>query len=176
MNAKPNFEEFYKQYRVRVLTYIKSRFNRSQEEAEELVNDSLLKAYKNFDNFDSAKGNLLQWICSVAFQVTTDHIRTDHRKHFANADDYVTPDGKFFLDYEADDTASHNVDAYETLSAIQSALQRLSDNNRKVAELRFIEEKSYKEIAKILEMPVNRVCQIVARSRASLQVMLQSFA
>jgi len=173
MNTKPNFNKFYEQYRTRVLTYLKFRFNLSQEEAEELVNDTLLKAYNNFDNFDANKGNLLQWVCSVGFQIATDHKRTDHRKHFANVDDYINDKGETFIEPETDTTASHNVDAHDTMSAIRSAMQRLSDNNRKVAELRFIEEKSYKEIAQILEMPVNHVCQIVARSRAKLQLMLQ---
>lgn len=173
MNTKPNFNEFYKQYRNGVLAYIKSRFNRSQEEAEELANDSLLKGYKNFDNYDENKGSLFRWLCSVAFQVATDHIRTDHRKHFSNVDDYLTDDGNSFIEPAYNETASHNVEAHDTMSAIQSAMQRLSDNNRRVAELRFIDELSYKEIAKIVNLPVNNVCQIVARSRAKLQALLQ---
>ena len=170
MNTKPTFDKFYNQFHTVVLTYIKGRFNRSQEDAEEITNDSLMKAYKNFDNYDADKGNLLRWVCSVAFQVATDHIRTDHRKHFGNLDDF---DNKHQLDVVSYHSADKIVDGEETMSAIRNALHTLSENNRVVAVLRFVNGKSYKEIAEILDIPMTNVCQIVARSRKQLTALLQ---
>lgn len=178
MTPKPTFEKFYNQYRIPLIAYIIGRFNRSQEVAEELANDILMKAYKNFDRekggFNPLKGKLFQWLCSVGFQVVTDYIRTDKRKYFVNINDYTeTVEKHFFIERVATNAASDNLENEETMSTIKSAFKNLSENNRIVAIMRFQCDYGYNEIAEILDIPLNRVCQTVSRCKKLLRDELQ---
>lgn len=165
---KPDFTKFYNQHRTPLMNYIMGRFNRSKEVAEELTNDVLMKAHKNYSNFNPQKGELFKWICSVAFQVTIDHIRTDKRKHFANVNDFVGENGETYLEPSNPVDALTEIERSELKTDIKGAFSKLSTNNRKVAILRFIDGFSYEDIAQILEIPLNTVCVTVKRSRAKL--------
>ena len=168
MKTEQSFTEAYTKYYGLVLNYLKGRFNLSTAEAEDFTQETFEKAYKNFDRqpggFDPKKGALPQWLCSVGWQIVTDHFRTSRSKRLESIDN---------VDFTNNQSADENIIEAETQMALRSALMKLSYKNRMVAVLRLVNDKSTKEIAEIMDIPLNSVLVTIQRVKVQLKGVLE---
>lgn len=70
-------------------------------------------------------------------------------------------------------SASEQLEATETWAAAEAALQELSDAERTVLVLFHQEERTYEEIARILEMPIGTVRTHLHRGRERLRTLVR---
>lgn len=169
---KLDFDSLYRKYKNLVMSYIRFNLTQPKEVAEELCNDTFIKAMQNIAYYDESKGKISTWLCSIAHRLTINNVRTDHRRMFGNVDDIQNEDGKSFIEPTDYRDASENVQNMELSEQIKNAMSRLTENQQKVAKLRFIDQCTYEEIAEILDMPVNRVGVIINRARAKMEELL----
>jgi len=154
------------------------RLTRNTEEAEDLVQDTYLRAYRFFDKFEQGT-NFKAWI----FKILTNSFINRYRKKVRTPQQIQLDKVAFGLENEEenelkDEWTHYDEKKYEELfdDDIKSALSQLSEEFRIVVLLADIEGFSYKEIAEIIDRPNGTVMSRLFRGRRMLQKILDKYA
>jgi len=134
--------------------YIKN--NLSIEQAEELTQEVLSAIWLKAELFDPEKSKFITWSFTIARNKKIDFYRKK-QKNIANEEDI-----RDFLYTE------NQADDYEIESTIKEITKDLDENQKKLIKMSFFEQKSHKNIARELEIPLGTV---KSRIRASLNKM-----
>lgn len=131
----------YKKYYGYLLS-VCMRYTSCKEDAEEIVNESFFKIFKNLDQY-KGDGSLIGWMYKIVVFTAIDHTRkyTKYRKVFFPG---IIPDQPI------QNTAIDQMSAEELLELLQG----LPDASRTVFSLFVLEGYSHKEIAVLLKISV----------------------
>jgi RNA polymerase sigma-70 factor (ECF subfamily) len=156
------------------------RLTRNRTEAEDLVQDAALLAYRAFASFQRGT-NFKAWF----FRILTNAFYSRHRKEKHEKANLSTEDVPALYLYSKtaeaglhgpeSDPASAIMDKLDT-EQVSTALEALPEEYRMVATLYFIEDFSYQQIAEVLECPVGTVRSRLHRGRRILQKALWDVA
>ena len=130
--------------------------NLSIEQAEELTQEVLSTIWLKAELFNPEKSKFITWSFTIARNKKIDFYRRN-QKNVANEEDI-----RDFLYTE------NNSDDYEIESTIKNITKDLDENQKKLIKMSFFEQKSHKNIATELEIPIGTV---KSRIRASLNKM-----
>src|SRR3712207_878268 len=131
---------------------------RDETQAEDLVQDTLVRAYERRGSF-RAGGNLRGWLLSILHNTFIDH----RRRHLAEA--LRLEQAAAFSDTEAPPEQEDRV----RLRQVQAAFMSLPDEQRAALHLVAIEGLSYQEAASALKVPVGTLMSRLGRARAALR-------
>ena len=147
------------------------RMTRNPADAEDLVQDTYLRAFRGFSGFKEGT-NLKAWL----YRILTNSFINTYRKKQRQPQTVEGPDD---LDewYLFDKLGGRNVELSaetEVLDkipdeAVKSALESLPENFRLPVLLADVEGFSYKEIAEIMDTPIGTVMSRLHRGRKALQ-------
>lgn len=171
-SSQIDINRLYSDYYGELLYYIKGHV-RLSEDAEEIVNDVFLKANANINSFDSSKSAVKTWLYNIAKRLIIDHYRTDHSDHYMNVESFVDDNGKETYQIADSYNISDNIENVELRSYIVKALSNLKPKYKEIAELRFLKELSYDEIAERVNMPLGTVKGMICRCKDMLKQELQ---
>jgi RNA polymerase sigma-70 factor (ECF subfamily) len=156
------------------------RLTRNRTEAEDLVQDAALLAYRAFGSFQRGT-NFKAWF----FRILTNAFYSRHRKEKHEKANLSTEEVPALYLYtktaeaglhgRESDPASAIMDRLDT-EQVSEALEALPTEYRVVATLYFIEDFSYQQIAEVLECPVGTVRSRLHRGRRMLQKALWAVA
>jgi len=141
------------------------RLCRNKDEASDLVQESVLKAYKGFNLYESGT-NCKAWLLKIVFNTFVSNKRKRSKELLMAGDeqwDNVPANSGIQRDFLAENTISR-------------ALMNLPDEFRTVVVLADLQDLSYKEIAEIIERPVGTVMSRLHRGRHMLQERLLGLA
>jgi RNA polymerase sigma-70 factor, ECF subfamily len=154
------------------------RMTRNPEDAEDLVQETYLKAYRYYDKFEEGT-NFKAWL----FKIMKNTFINNYRKR------QQSPAFSDFADIEESFESQVNEDSVRQIKNpeeellenvldqdVQLALDRLPPDYRMVVILADLEGFSYKEIADILEVPVGTVMSRLYRGRRLLEAAMLEFA
>ncbi|MDK6494156.1 RNA polymerase subunit sigma [Corynebacterium sp. HMSC036E10] len=154
------------------------RMTRNPQDAEDLVQETYLKAYKNFDSFTPGT-NLKAWLYRIMTNTYINSYRKKQRRPLETSADEVT-------DYQLYSSSSHDstglesaeVEALKAMpnSRISEALNALNEDYRMVVYYADVEGLAYKEIAEVLDIPMGTVMSRLHRGRKQLRGMLKDVA
>lgn len=150
------------------------RLTRRPEDAEDLVQDAMLKAFRFYDRFEVGT-NLKAWLLKILTNTFINRYRRGQLERGALEGASAIPIGDGVMSREAMRGLLDPVDDAQRklLSAeIQAALDTLSEEHRIIVLLADVEELSYKEIADIVGVPIGTVMSRLHRARKTLQVRL----
>lgn len=155
------------------------RLTRNPRDAEDLVQDSLLRAYKFWDSFQQ-DSNCKAWLLRIVTNTFINEYQRRKRSRevldAASAEQDAT-DGILVhasaRDKQAPDQA---LLAASVSDDVQRALDQLPDDFRTAVILCDMQGLSYKEIAEIMETPVGTVMSRLFRGRKLLAAALREFA
>ncbi len=156
------------------------RMTRNPSDAEDLVQETYLKAYKGFHSFQEGT-NLKAWLYRI---LTNTYINRYRAKQRRPDETHIDQDEDFFLYRhlgELDPSLAGKSPEEELLdlfsnSEIVEAVESLSEIFRIPVLLADVEGFSYKEIAEILDIPTGTVMSRLHRGRKALQRLLYDFA
>lgn len=144
------------------------RFLGSAEDARDVAQDTFLQAMTRLRSFrgDSA---FYTWLYRIGFNLAMSHRR--RAKPMASIDRLHQAVGAEPSDNGA--SPESPILAAERIEMVQSAINRLPDDQRQVVVLREIEECSYEQIAEILDVPLGTVRSRLFRARLLLKEYLE---
>lgn len=157
------------------LSYIDSlygtalRLTRRPQDAEDLVQDTYLKAFRAAHQFERGT-NLKAWLFTILHN-TFRNMRRNVGRSPIDVDSEA-------VDRAADDPAgAHTPEQLLTRATLdadlQAALDALPETFRQAVWLRDVEELSYAEIAQVLDVPIGTVMSRISRGRRALYQGLQ---
>jgi RNA polymerase sigma-70 factor, ECF subfamily len=148
------------------------RLTKNERDAEDLVQDTCMRAYRFFDKFERGT-NIKAWL----FKILTNTRKVKERSVVEGVERESVHDQ--FVSRDATDFAA-NPEQYffdRLLSDdVLRAIDALPIDFRLVVILADLQEFSYKEIAEILECPVGTVMSRLFRGRKLLQKTLREYA
>jgi RNA polymerase sigma-70 factor (ECF subfamily) len=148
--------------------------SRSETEAEDLLQNSLVKAYVHRADF-ARRGSFVGWLAGIVRHESDELARTAARRRslFEAAKSRV---GTVFEEWRDTDTLDPEtwVASGESAETLLEALRLVPEPYRTVVFLCDIEEQSYQEAAELLEVPVGTVKSRHGRGRQKLRRALES--
>lgn len=156
------------------------RLTRNRTNAEDLLQDTFLRAWRSFHTFQQGT-NVRAWLYRILMNAYIDSYRkTSHEPEIVDQEDV----DEFYLYSKA-----HESDEFRRLgnpedvlltnlmdANVVGALDSLPETYRSVVLLSDVEGFSYKEIAEILNVPIGTVMSRLHRARRQLQVKLWEYA
>ena len=151
-----------------VLPHLNAAYNlahwltRNDTDAEDVVQEAYLRAFKFFGGFHGADGR--SWLLAIVRN--TCYSRMQHNR---------SPELSVSLDDELHEVESKDLNPSALLMQrsdtlmVRQALEELPIEFREVLVLRELEEMSYREIARIMDLPMGTVMSRLARGRKRLQ-------
>ena len=154
------------------------RMTRNPQDAEDLVQETYLKAYKAFDRFTPGT-NLKAWLYRIMTNTYINTYRKKQRRPLVTSADEVT-DNQLYTSSSHDSTGleSAEVEALKQMpnSRISEALNSLNEDYRMVVYYADVEGLAYKEIAEVMNIPLGTVMSRLHRGRKQLREMLKDVA
>lgn len=140
----------------------------SQTEAEDVVQETFLQAWKSFERFELGT-NCRAWLYKIMFHVIQHH----RRKRFSFNLKSTRDDN---VELEASLVYEPPVPQELTDDDVIAAFDRIPSQFREVMVLADVQEFSYKEVAETLSIPVGTVMSRLNRGRKLLRVELAQYA
>jgi RNA polymerase sigma-70 factor (ECF subfamily) len=153
------------------------RLTRSPVEAQDLVQETYLKAYRFFHRFELGT-NVKAWLFTILRNTYINTYRKASRQQQQVDFDQIAP---FYADTSSDLEWTEGGSTEEMLrhlvhDDVKRALDALPEEYRMVVLLADLEDFAYKEIAEIMECPVGTVMSRLFRGRRLLRKSLAEFA
>lgn len=184
--SKPGDEQVSEDFEAGVIAQLDSlyrtalRLTRNQQEAEDLVQETMLKTFRFSKSYQPGT-NLRAWL----FRILNTSAINRYRKQATHPTPATLPDGEEFYLYnrirdlsgkELTTAAEDEVLSKYLDEDVYKALNDLPINFRMPVILADIEGLSYKEIAEALQIPIGTVMSRISRARRQLQQSLWNYA
>ena len=164
------YNQIVYRYKDRLLNFI-YRFLNDLDRSEDLVQDTLLKLYTHKDSYKEI-AKFSTWLYTIAANLARTELRKIKRRKTFSVTELSYDDREFIIESTdvcpGEDNFSQNFE-----ENVQRALAELPDDFKTIIILRDIQELSYDEISKIVEVPLGTVKSRINRGRVKLQQLLQ---
>jgi RNA polymerase sigma-70 factor (ECF subfamily) len=149
------------------------RYVGNRQEAEDIVQETFLRLYKNLDRFDETL-KFSTWIYRIATNLCIDRLRKRKASYSLDADigDGESADGYSMLPSN-EMSPENQVLLSESQELIRKAIDTLPEKYKSVIILRYLQDLSLQEIGDVLHMPVTTVKTRVHRGREYLRRKLE---
>jgi RNA polymerase sigma-70 factor (ECF subfamily) len=165
------FTELVVRYKDPLYNYV-SRMLRDNIYAEDIVQETFVRVYRNRDRYQQI-AKFSTWIYTIAINLTKTELRRQSLRRFFSISSvneegrtFELPDTKINLEKRAEDVILGE--------NIHLAIEKLPKIFREVIILRDLQELSYEEISKIVEVPIGTIKSRMNRARTRLAKILRS--
>lgn len=134
---------------------------RNEQEAEDVVQETYLRALRFYPGFQG--GDARPWLLKIARNVFYTRLQRNPPLERIDLDHHLTSRHEHF--WNPEEAVIHSAGH----ALLQRALAALPTHYREVLILRELEERSYREIAVVLGVPVGTVMSRLSRARACLR-------
>lgn len=165
------FHDLVVRYQRPVFTLI-LRMVRDRETAEDLAQETFLKAYRRLDTYDPQR-KLSSWLFKIAHNTALDHLRRGTLATEPLDDTGPGDEGapRQWQDPHAQDP-EQRLQRRDLAAAIEAAVAQLRPEYRSIVLLRYQQDLAYEEIADITGLPMGTVKTHLHRARKELADLL----
>ncbi|MDH3710985.1 MAG: RNA polymerase sigma factor [Cyclobacteriaceae bacterium] len=146
------------------------QLTRDYEDTNDLLQETLLKAFRNRHRFNEGT-NLKAWV----YTIMKNTFLSNYQKKIRRKTYVDTTDNQYFINTVAAGFSRESADTSVNMEEIQSAINNLSPQYRIPFEMHFTGYK-YEEIAQQLEIPLGTVKNRIFIARQELKEKLKNFA
>jgi len=162
---KEDYGYLVSRYQQKIFSYLYRFLNENAHAAEDVAQTVFLKAYENLKRVDLTR-SFQPWIYRIAHNEAANYLRTLSRKKESGFSDR---EWNKLTNTPTEETS----ESEENLRRVNQALKRIKPKYREALIFYYYEEKSYEEIATILETSTNTVGTLLRRARKQMQQMIE---
>jgi RNA polymerase sigma-70 factor (ECF subfamily) len=164
LQNQENFLYLIQRYEKKLLYYILKISNVSLEEAEDILQDTLIKVYTNLNNYDPNL-KFSSWI----YRITHNQVISNYRKNKSRPQIIsINLENGSLKNLASDLNLDSHLDLHYLKEGLKGLLDRLDIKYREVIVLKYLEEKSYDEISDIIKKPKGTVATLLNRAKKKL--------
>lgn len=152
------FEYLFTRYSEAIRRLFEQRLS-DRSTADDLLQETFIKVYLNLASY-SERYTFGQWIYTIARNTLIDHLR--------RRSDDIPIDERFRAPATTSPNPEESVIINQSRAHFEASLNDLSEEYRRIIEMRFLDEYSYEEIAEKLGSPLNTVKTQIRRARAAV--------
>jgi RNA polymerase sigma-70 factor (ECF subfamily) len=163
------FDALFDRYHRSAYTFARTMLRR-REAAEEVMQEAFLAVARTARSY-VPKGRFRPWLMRIVRNMCLNRLAAERRRGRALADtglDPVWPEAH-------DPTPLENLTTEERLAALERLVGDLPERQREAIALFAFEQMSYREIAEVMEVPINTVRTLIHRARAALARGMERF-
>lgn len=160
-------QEYYlclmKRYESELLNYIMKISNGNKQDAEDILQETFIKAYQNLNDFDLSL-KFSNWIFRITHNVTISAFRK--KKVYSQTVSWEDKDLDSILQSTLDvENANIQKLSYEHILKI---INRLPLKYKEILILKYIEDKDYRAISDILHKPMGTIATLLNRAKKAI--------
>ena len=148
-------------YEKKLLRYIIRISTNAKEDAEDVLQDVFLSAYKNLNDFDQDL-KFSSWLYRIAHNKVISHFRKVTARPKTTT---YEGDSQLLNILASEEDLARNLERKYTAAEVRKVLDLMDGQYQEVLVLKFLEEKDYKEISDILEKPMGTVATLISRAK-----------
>ena len=173
-NDSNAFNQLCLRYKDKLINFL-YRFTGNRQSAEDLTQDTLMKVYYKKDSYKEI-AKFSTWMYTIGSNLAKTELRKIKRRKTSTFTDLGSEEyGEFQPKDISYDPNNNEEDSEITDELIKESLLLLDDEFRLIVLLRDIQELSYEEISKIVDVPLGTVKSRINRARLQLQQSLKEF-
>lgn len=141
---------------------------RDQEQVEDLVQETFVKAFDNLNSYNTDYA-FSTWLYRIATNHTIDYLRKKKLKTLSIDEPVKTREGDMQMQLPDESAGTdRSIIRKQRQKMVQQEIENLPPKYRRVIQMRHMEEKSYQEIAEVLDLPLGTVKAHIFRARELL--------
>ncbi|MFA6553430.1 MAG: sigma-70 family RNA polymerase sigma factor [Patescibacteria group bacterium] len=150
-----------KRYESKLLRYVNRTFSTRNEDAEDIVQESFINAYRYLNSFDQ-RLKFSSWLYRIAHNAAVSYFRkAKARPQLIDSEDSDLILEKIASDYDLEQETHVKL----TGEKVRDVLEYLDPKYREVLVLRYLENKEYQEISDILQKPIGTIGTLLNRAK-----------
>ena len=167
-----DFEPLLRQHGARIHA-LSVRLCGNPTDGEDLALETFLTAYRRIGQF-RGEADFGSWVYRICVNLWKNRVRYEKRRSFWKhisifGDDKGEDDPRPMEISDPKDRTDAPAETAERQRLVQNAMAELDPHERAALALREMEDKSYEEIADLLDLPLGTVKSRIARARAALK-------
>ena len=172
---KRSFDMLVMRYQGRLLGLV-SRYVKDSSEAEDVVQEAFLKAYRSLGSF-RGDSTFYTWLCRIGINGAKNYLASlSRRNSIAISPEAENMDSDFVEDKANDSAVTEGpIFGDELLAIVQKTLATMSYELRVALTLREIEGLSYEDIADAMGCPIGTVRSRIFRAREILNQTIKEY-
>jgi RNA polymerase sigma-70 factor (ECF subfamily) len=161
------FKKLYEEYGKKVYNFLLIKTNGDEIMADELASQTFFSVLESAPKLKKIQG-IQTWIFRIASRRFCDSLRKKYREK-----EYIEKNNEEVI---SQDNQIEDLMLKEKVLMLNLALDNLDENYKKALQLKYNENKSQKEIAKILDRSISAVESLLFKARKKLKVELSKIA
>lgn len=166
LEDRDRFSCLMRRYEARLFRYIQRISSLRKEDAEDVLQDAFISAYRNLHDFDPDRGKFSTWMYRIARNAAISAVRKLKVKQ-----KYLVPDiGEDLIERIASDAdIARDADRGFDSAIVRATLDGLKDDQREILLLHYLEGMGYIEISDILHVAPGTVGSRLSRAKQAFQ-------
>lgn len=158
------FAALYEHFAPRLKAWL-MRLGTPEDVAEELMQESLITAWRRAASFDPVQASVATWLFTIARNKRIDRLRREKRPEIDLSDPLLVPD--------PEPAPDEIVDAAQDEAHLRAALKDLPEEQLHLLRLAFFSDLSHRDIAQRENLPLGTVKSRIRLALARLKTRLE---
>jgi RNA polymerase sigma-70 factor (ECF subfamily) len=165
LKDKENYRYLMERYEKKLMRYIMRISGIKREDAEDVLQESFIKAYQKINDFDFSY-KFSSWIYRIAHNETFTHLRRKKSRPKVIDSEFSS----IIIDSLRDDlNVEKEIDKKYLAKHLSEIMSVIGEKYRIVLVLKYLEDKDYQEISDILKKPMGTVATLLKRAKEQLK-------
>ncbi|WP_337045199.1 RNA polymerase sigma factor [Emticicia sp. 17c] len=139
----------------------------SNDDADDLLQDTFLKIWRNIDNYDASKGSIFTWMMNIARNLAIDKVRS---VDFRDSSQNIAMEDKVVYQIDSEYQTIQEVDGI----GLQKVVDKLKPEYRQLIDLVYYKGYTQAEVAEEFDIPLGTVKTRIKAAVNTLRTLLQT--